>query len=260
MSLITLLTDFGQGKYVATMKAVVLSINPQAAIVDIDHDIAPQNVLEGAFVLASAVKYFPTCIHVAVVDPGVGGGRRPLVVECEKGTLVGPDNGLLVPAAKILGLRGSFEITERDYCLPELSDTFHGRDIFAPVAAHLSLGVPPNSVGKRVDDLVQLDFGEYEVTSSEVRGELLFKDRFGNLSTNVPEDALPSWLIFGKKVELRLQHVLRLPFLRTYTSGEPGQPLLIISSDGYLEIAVNRGDASKLTGASPGDAFVLREA
>ncbi len=259
MSIITLLTDFGPSRYVASMKGVILSINPQADVVDIEHRISPQNVLEGSFVLASVVRYFPDAIHVAVVDPGVGTRRRPLVVQCDRGLLVGPDNGLLMPATRVLGRRKAFEITASEYCLPEVSDTFHGRDVFAPIAAHLSLGVPPKSMGEPVEDLVDLDFGPYEVSSEGIRGKIILRDRFGNLITNLPEEALPPWVAHGRTLRLALEAVHELPFLRTYGSGQTGQPLLTISSDGFLEIAVNQGDASEVLGARPGDAFTLRE-
>jgi S-adenosylmethionine hydrolase len=258
MSLITLLTDFGPGKYVAAMKGVILSINPRARIVDVDHELPPQDVLQGAFVLSSVVEYFPEAIHVAVVDPGVGSERRALVIECESGVLVGPDNGLLLPAARRLGLRQAFEITERRYCLPRISDTFHGRDVFAPVAAHLSLGTSPASMGNPVKDPVQLDFGRYQVSSSSVRGRILFKDRFGNLTVNVPEEALPPWIVRAASLEVKLRRTHRMPFLKSYASQEPGKPLLTISSEGFLEIAVNQGDASLLLGAYPGDNVTIR--
>ncbi len=259
MSLVTLLTDYGLGKYVASMKGVILSINPGVTIVDIEHQIPPQNVLEGSFVLASAVRYFPDSVHVAVVDPGVGTDRRPLVVECDRGILVGPDNGILMPAARALGFKGAFQVEKAEYRLQTISHTFHGRDIFAPVAAHLSLGVVPASVGGPVDDPVDLDFGPYEVSSKEVRGRILLKDRFGNLITNVPGEALPAWATHGESLKLRIEAEYELPFLRAYGFGAPGEPLLTVSSEGYLEIAVNQGDASKVLGSRPGDAFVLRK-
>jgi S-adenosylmethionine hydrolase len=258
MSVITILTDFGPGKYVAAMKGVILSINPLATVVDIDHSIPPQDVTQGAFVLSSVVEHFPGAVHVAVVDPGVGSERRPLIIECEKGVLVGPDNGLLMPAARKLGFRRAFEITEKRYCLPEISDTFHGRDIFAPVAAHLSRGETPDAMGKPAEALVLLDFGKYEVSTAEIRGTILFRDRFGNLTTNVPAEALPSWLSFGSVFEVHLRKTQRMPFLRNYASQDQGKALLTISSDGYLEIAVNQGDASYVFGAGPGDLFVVR--
>lgn len=258
MPVITLLSDFGPGKYVAAMKGVILSLNPTATLVDLDHDIPPQNVREGAFVLASVVPYFPSAIHLAVVDPGVGGPRKPLVIEGEKGVLVGPDNGLLLPAAASLGAFTAYELSNEAYRLPEVSDTFHGRDIFAPAAAHVSLGVRPSEMGERVPSPVELDFGEYEVTEEAVRGEILFEDRFGNLITNVPRGALPAWASFGGSYTLEAGETHALPFVRSYTTHEPGQPLLTISSDGYLEIAVNWGHARETVGVGPGEPFVLR--
>ncbi|MEE9164183.1 MAG: S-adenosyl-l-methionine hydroxide adenosyltransferase family protein [Thermoplasmata archaeon] len=258
MPLITLLSDFGPGKYVAAMKGVILSINPEATLVDLDHDIPPQNVREGAFVLSAVVPYFPAGIHLAVVDPGVGGPRRPLVIEAEKGMLVGPDNGLLLPAAATLGEYAAYEISNEEYRLPEVSETFHGRDVFAPAAAHLSLGVRPDEMGKPVPSPVQLDFGEYEVTENAVRGEILFEDRFGNLITNVPHEALPSWMSIGGQYILETSRTYDIPFLKNYAAHEPGKALLTVSSDGYLEIAVNWGHARETVGVGPGETFALR--
>ncbi len=258
MSLITLLTDFGHGKYVASMKGVILSINPEAKIVDIDHEVSHQNVTEGSFVLASAVNYFPPAIHVAVVDPGVGSSRRPLVVECERGVLVGPDNGLLFPASQVLNRRRAFEITEEEYCLPRVSSTFHGRDIFAPVAGHLSLGVSADSVGAQVTDIVELSFGEFQVSDEEVRGEVLYVDRFGNLVTNVPAESFPSWISVGRVVEMDLGGHHELQVQRSYSAVKSGQPFVTTSSDGFLEIAVNRGSAAKLFQSEQGDLLLFR--
>lgn len=257
MALVTLLTDFGAGKYVASMKGVILSIHPKATVVDIDHEIAPQNVREGAFVLAAAVPHFPPAVHVAVVDPGVGTKRRPLVVECERGLLVGPDNGLLLPAARRLGFRQAYEATRSEYWLPEVSDTFHGRDVFAPLGAHLSRGRKPREVGASIDDPVDLDFGSYRVTEGEVHAEVLYQDRFGNLTTNVPREALPGWIRPGATLVLRLRKEYRVPFHRSYGHRERGRPLLTLSSDGFLEIAVNRGNAAEMLGARPGDPVTL---
>lgn len=258
MALVTLLTDFGLGRYVAAMKGVILSINSEATIVDLAHDISPQGVVEGAFVLASAVRYFPEAVHVAVVDPGVGTKRRALVIACERGTLVGPDNGLLMPAAERLGVQAAYEVTEEAYRLSEVSATFHGRDIFAPVAAHLSLGVAPDAVGPLAEGLVAADFGRYEVTDARLTGRILFADRFGNLISNVPEEALPPWLSWGDRVRLEMAGEHEAVFARTYAAVDPATPAVSVSSDGYLEIAVNRGSAAASLGAGPGATFTLR--
>ncbi len=258
MPLITLLSDFGPGKYVAAMKGVILSINTEATLVDLDHGIPPQNVREGAFVLGAVVPYYPSAIHLAVVDPGVGGPRRHLVIEGEKGILVGPDNGLLLPAAATFGDFTAYELSTEEYRLPEVSHTFHGRDIFAPAAAHLSLGVEPSEMGKAVRSLVELDFGEYEITEDAVRGEILFEDRFGNLITNVPKEALPAWISPGGSYTLEASGTHEVPFVKNYAAHEPGKALLTISSDGYLEIAVNWGHARETVGVEPGETFALR--
>ncbi len=260
MPLITLLSDFGPGKYVAAMKGVILSINPGATLVDLDHGIPPQNVREAAFVLGAVVPYYPSAIHLAVVDPGVGGPRRPLVIEGGKGILVGPDNGLLLPAASAFGDFTAYELSNEEYRLPEVSHTFHGRDIFAPAAAHLSLGVEPSKMGKVVRSPVELDFGAYEVTKDAIRGEILFEDRFGNLITNVPEEALPTWTSFGGSYSLEAGTIREVPFVKIYTAHDQGKVLLTLSSDGYLEIAVNWGHARETVGLGPGERFLIRKA
>ena len=258
MSLITLLSDFGPGKYVAAMKGVILSINPEVRLIDVDHGISPQNIREGAFVLASVVPYFPAGIHVAVVDPGVGGPRKPLVIQGERGLLIGPDNGLLLPAAARLGEWKAYELSNEAYQRKEVAETFHGRDVFAPAAGHLSLGVPPSEMGERVSSPVELDFGDYEVTEDTVRGEILFEDRFGNLITNVPGQGLPTWVTFEGQYVLEAGGTHEVPFVRTYSAHEPGKALLTISSDGYLEIAVNWGHAREIVGVGAGEAFTVR--
>lgn len=258
MALITLLTDFGPGRYVAAMKAVILSIHPEATLVDVEHDISPQGVMEGAFVLASFVRYAPQAVHVAVVDPGVGTERRPLVVACSGGLLVGPDNGLLMPAAQALGLAAVYEITNEAYCLAEISDTFHGRDIFAPVAAHLGRGVSPDAVGPPVKDPVTLDFGRYEATEGSLTGRILFEDRFGNLISNVPRGVLPAWLVHGAQVRLEAGGDHDATFVRSYAAAEAGSPVLTVSSEGYLEIAVSQGSAAAALGVGAGTAFRVR--
>lgn len=258
MPLITLLTDFGLGRYVAAMKGVILTINPEATVVDLHHNIRPQSVLEGAFVLASAVPYYPGAIHVGVVDPGVGTARRPIVVVGERGLLVGPDNGLLYPAAERIGRVAVYEITNREYVGPRVSKTFHGRDLFAPAAAHLSRGVDPALLGPVVEDLVPLDFGRPEIQPGEIRARILHADHFGNLITNVPGDAVPSWVTDGGPLEVGNTMPIPATFHDTYAAAERDRPLLTISSDGYLEVAVNQGNAAERLHVAPGDLLTLR--
>ena len=245
MSVITLTTDFGD-LYPASMKAVILGINPDVQIVDVTHSIRHAGIREGAFALYSLVPYFPAkTVHVAVVDPGVGTSRRALAVKAgEAGReqfFVGPDNGLLIPAARRLGEMEVYEITNRDLMLKSgISATFHGRDIFAPVGAHLSKGMPIEGVGHRVLDFVDLDFGNFGVDGPFLMGEVVFADSFGNVITNIPEDAILQFCTFGSKVEVNGRKV---PFVLTY--GFVGQEgaLALIGSHGFLEIAVNQGSA-----------------
>lgn len=254
---ITLLTDFGlRDPYVAEMKAVILSINPSATIVDITHLVEPFNVRMGAFLLASAYRYFPKgSIHVGVVDPGVGGRRRPLLIKSRNYAFIGPDNGLLALAAKLDGVEEAYEITNPRLMLPEVSKTFHGRDIFAPVAAHLSLGVEPSEVGERVQSFKEPSFARPRLEGSRLLGEVLYIDNFGNVVTNIAEELVKE---LGAKAgdELSIQVgecEFRCRFVKYYSMGEPGELLSLVGSHGFLEISVNLGKASERVGARLGD-------
>lgn len=155
-NLITLTTDFGLGEYTAAMKGVILGINSQGKIIDINHKITAQNIKEAAYVMYSAVPYFPWAVHVGVVDPGVGTDRKGIVIQCENGLLVGPDNGLLIPCARKLGIRKIYEISNKKYMNDVISNTFHGRDIFAPAAAYLSIGISAEEMGEEISDFWKL--------------------------------------------------------------------------------------------------------
>ncbi|MEE9201689.1 MAG: SAM-dependent chlorinase/fluorinase [Dehalococcoidia bacterium] len=244
-TIITLTTDFGPGEYAAAMKGVILGINPQALLVDISHQVEPQDILDGAFVLAATCPYFPPgTIHVAVVDPGVGTGRRPLVVQTPDALFVAPDNGLLS-----LALKGSeyqaYELTQPQYWREEVSATFHGRDIFAPAAAHLSLGVSPQDMGRPVADMVKLPLPPVEAVGGEVRGRVIHIDRFGNLITNIRQKDLPSGPIrieiSGRRIEGLSSH---------YQAGE--ELVALMGSSGYLEIAAPGASAARLLSARRG--------
>jgi S-adenosylmethionine hydrolase len=250
MKIITLTTDIGWF-YAAQMKAKILSINGDARIVDITHSIHPQNILEGAYALYSSVIHFPEAIHIAVVDPEVGTERRPIIVETKKGYLVGPDNGILIPAASRLGIKNVYEIKEKKYMAEKISNTFHGRDIFSPVAAHLSLGVMPYEIGEKIEDYKNLDFGgmkEGEIIS----GKVIFIDRFGNIITNIP-DRYVKWK-HGDWVGVRLSgKALEIKFLKSYGYAEKGEMLLTVSSSNFLEISCRDGNAHEMLGAEIGD-------
>jgi len=249
--IIPLTTDFGYSEYVAQVKGVILSINKDAKVVDVSHSISPRNIREGAFVLYSALPYFPPAIHVAVVDPGVGSERRGIVAACDEAILVGPDNGLLIPAAKRLGLKQVREIANKDLCRSEISQTFQGRDIFGPVAAHLSAGTSLAEVGPQIGDWVDLTFGKWRESQDEIEGEVIYADRFGNLITNIPGDVVLTRGRFGESLNTRIgDKRLIAKFVGSYGFGREGRPLLTISSSGFLEISVRDGSAMEEFGAA----------
>ena len=189
MSTITLLTDFGtRDGYVGAMKGVLRRLAPQAQIIDISHDIPPQDIHQAAFVLRSILPYFPEdTIHVVVVDPGVGSERRPVAVIGEQASFVGPDNGVFTPVYESQPAAEIFELRNPAYHLPEVSATFHGRDIFAPVAAHLANGVAPEMLGPRVDDPVRLLLPQaLRLADGSLQGTLQAVDHFGNCISNIP--------------------------------------------------------------------------
>ena len=259
---ITLLTDFGtKDHYVACMKGVIYGICPDATIVDISHEVEPFNILQGAFLLHQAVPWFPDgTIHVAVVDPGVGSRRRALILETRRAFFIGPDNGLMLPAARRLGLISAYEIDLSSEYFSELSWTFHGRDVFSPAAAYLAAGVRPLDMGEEIDlsSLADLSFWEPEVEGERAVGRFLHVDRFGNLITNLSSEwheetaslhERAKLLFRGKEYELKIA--------RAYYEGGAGELLLLPGSGGFSEIAVNMGSASSIIGAGPGDSFVI---
>lgn len=257
----TFTTDFGPGEYVGAMKGALLSIDPEATIVDIDHGIRPQDIRHGAYVLLTAVPHYPFAVHVAVVDPGVGTSRRALVVVCEGAILLGPDNGLLVPAARRLGLKEVREITNRKLLAKEVSSTFHGRDVFAPVAAHLQTGTKVKDVGPVITDFVDLDFGEPKASPEGLVGIVLTTDRFGNIITNLPRAAVEKRWKLGGRVHVSLGgYEAALPLTTTYGEVSPGEFLATFSSSGFLEIARREGNAAFQLHISPGLPVVLRAA
>lgn len=234
---IGLLTDFGlQDHYVGVMKAVIASIAPEALTIDVSHDVPPQNVLAGQLMLRSAMPYFPAgAVFLTVVDPGVGTARRPMALSGGQWTFVGPDNGLFTPW---LDGGQAVELTSAEYRLPEVSSTFHGRDVFAPAAAHLALGVELSRLGPPLADPVRLDPPRpVEHEDGTIDGEIVYVDRFGNLISNI---ALAE--ARGTAQFLNLE----LPVQPTYGAAERGKPLALVGSDGCLEIAVRDGSAAQL--------------
>lgn len=251
--IVTLTTDFGQGAYVGAMKGAILSVDPELTIVDLDNDVRPHDVRHGAFVLYSAVPYYPFAAHVGVVDPGVGTKRRAIVGVCERAFLVGPDNGLMIPAARRLGLKEVREITNRTLGRPELSDTFHGRDLFAPVAAHLMSGTKVKDVGPIIQDFVDLDFGVPKKRKGGYEGVVITHDRFGNIVTNIPRSLVEKEWSFTDRLSVTVGgYEMSVPFVRTYGVVAPGDFLATLSSSGFLEISRRESNAASQLEATPG--------
>ena len=251
--IITLLTDFGtRDAYVATMKGVILGINPEAVLVDLSHDLAPQDLRAGALVLAGAAPYFPPgAVHLAVVDPGVGGSRRALAAWARGHFWVGPDNGLFHFALAGPGEARIVSLENRAFFLPQVSATFHGRDLFAPVAAHLSLGVDLARLGPPLTDPVLLAWPEAEFGPDAARGEVIYVDRFGNLVTNFPAGELLDWL-GGRGLRLQLGGLTLRGLARTYGNAAAGEFLALVASHGFLEVACNRESAARRLKAGVG--------
>lgn len=244
-----LLSDFGlKEPYIAEMKAVILSICEDVQIIDISHGISKFDIRMGAFVLASAVPYFPKgTVYVAVVDPGVGTERRPVVVETERSLLVGPDNGLLMLAAQREGVRRVYEIANTALMLPRVSKTFHGRDVFAPTAAYLAKGQLPSAVGPRIKDYIIPKYAKPLGKDGVLTSEVLYVDDFGNVVTNISEEDLNRISVKQEaSLLLRVERkVLRLRYSSAYGDVGVNELLTVIGGHGYLEIAMNQGNAAE---------------
>lgn len=262
---ITFLSDFGlEDGWVPQVKSVIKSINPCAKIIDISHHIPSFNVKKGAFVLAATLPFMPRGIHLAVVDPSVGTKRKAIALRVRRGDiLVGPDNGLFIPAAlRLGGVEEVVEVTNRSYMLPEISFTFHARDVFAPVCAYLSRGTPLENLGRkiRVDVLQPAPWGKPYVKERVLFGEIIDIDKFGTLRTNFEEEDLKKASLFDKsKLLLKIKDKeFGIPRVKTFGEVDEGKPLLLFDSSGYLSLAVNKGDASKKFLLKVGDRVTLR--
>jgi S-adenosylmethionine hydrolase len=251
-----LLSDFGlRDPYVAEMKAVILGICKDAQVVDISHEIGKFDVRMGAFVLASAVPYFPKgTVYVAVVDPGVGTKRRPIVVETKRSTIVGPDNGLLMLAAEKENVKHVYEVGNTAFMLPEVSKTFHGRDVFAPAAAYLAIGRLPSEVGSEINDYFIPKYAKPVVEDNTLTGEVLHLDDFGNVITNISEKDLNKIGVKqGVSLLIKLERkVLSLRYCSAYGEVDINELLVVIGGRGFLEIAVNQGNAARKLKAETG--------
>ena len=256
---ITFLSDFGlRDDFVGTCHGVIKRIAPDVQIIDITHGISPQAVMQGALVLRNTVPYMPEGVHLAVVDPGVGGPRRPLALRDPVGRLyVGPDNGLLVPAAEVMGgIIEAGELAEPAYALEPVSRTFHGRDLFSPAAAHLALGIELADLGPPLDSeaLVRLDLPEPELEADRIGAVVLYVDRFGNMQLNLTRKELEQAGIEpGSSIELEFQGERYYAIAaRTFADARPGD--IVLYEDAYwnMAVAINRGSAAEMLSARAG--------
>jgi S-adenosylmethionine hydrolase len=255
MAIVTLLSDFGvSDPYVGIMKGVILSLAPSTTLVDLTHDVPPQDVATGAFLLARSVEYFPSgTIHLAVVDPGVGSARRALVVDRGDRFFVAPDNGLLSMA---LGQRRTraFALDDSRWFRPDVSSTFHGRDVFAPVAAHLARGITPARMGRPIARPVAIEWPRPRMRSGRVRGEVILVDRFGNLITNLERKHVPV------KARIRAGAFVADRLRRGYDEVAQGELLALVSSYDLVEIAARDASAARLLGLGRGAPIFVERA
>ncbi|MCL2475883.1 SAM-dependent chlorinase/fluorinase [Candidatus Bathycorpusculum sp.] len=251
--MITLTTDFGlNDPYVAQMKGVIYTLNPNSKIIDITHGVDKFNICMGAFMLASVAPYFPVgTVHVAIVDPGVGTERRAIVVQTNQAFFVGPDNGILMLAAQQQDIKHVYELSNPKFRLPKVSHTFHGRDIFAPVAAHIDSGISVAEFGSEITQqpLLTPKFASIQNINGTLTGQILYVDSFGNAVTNIPSE-----LIQSQTVNVSLpQVVLKLALRETYAQTNSKEAVALVGSHGFLELALNQDSFAKKYPVRTGD-------
>ncbi|RJQ42183.1 MAG: hypothetical protein C4545_05160 [Anaerolineaceae bacterium] len=255
MAVITLLTDFGEKDgYVGIMKGVIEGIAPGTRVIDLSHEIHPHNITEAAYLLGRSYPYFPSgTIHCCVVDPGVGTSRHGMAARFGDQFFVGPDNGL---ASVLLREQAQKEqpiqtvaLTNAQYWLPQISRTFHGRDIFAPVAAHLALGVDLLDLGEELEQPVLLDLPEASRDQDEMSGEIIHVDAFGNLASNIRFPSFSSESV----IHISIGDLSDIPLLQTYGEALPGQVVAVIDSFGFVAVCVVNGNASRELGVGIGE-------
>ena len=262
--IVTFLSDYGlQDEFVGVCHGVMLRIAPHIRIVDLHHNILRQDIKHGAIVLEQSVPYLPDSVHLAVVDPSVGSERRAIVIETGWGEIfVGPDNGLLIPAAERSGgMRRAYEISEEGFLLHPVSRTFQGRDVFAPATAHIANGVDFSEFGAELatEELVRLDIPYAWPHDDHIHAEILQIDRFGNLQLNLGKERLDEvGLGTGDAVEVRLEgHRLRVPVRKTFADVKPGDFVIVEDSYRHLSLAVNKGDAGEQLRAHTGSTVIV---
>jgi S-adenosylmethionine hydrolase len=252
--IITLTTDYGTNDHlVGTVKGVILKVNPDVTIVDITHNVVPYDLLDGALAIGSAYRYFPSkTVHLVVVDPGVGTERRPLLVSGDQHFFVGPDNGVLSMVYEREERLAVRHVTAEHYFLQPLSKTFHGRDIFAPVAAWLTKAWQSQSFGDEIQDFVRFTLPKPKAANGVLKGVVLRIDAFGNLMTNLTMADLPEAMVKNGAFKMQVGQKNVQNFSETFAKGQAGQPIAILGSSGFIEIAVNRGNAAKVLGVARG--------
>lgn len=274
---IALLTDFGtRDTYVGVMKGVMQRITPDVRFIDISHDIQPQNIRQSAFALLNSYRYFaPGTIFLVVVDPGVGSTRKPIAAQAGDYTFVAPDNGLLSEVLAEFETVSAVELTNPAYQLTPVSNTFHGRDIFAPAAAHLAAGVPLSEFGATTKPVQKALLPPLHIEGSSIRGEILYADHFGNMVTSIGTlrwsderhltltsrfggGAGQSPIIDAQHAILNVKNQIITGIRRTYSEVERQQILLLVGSSGFLEIAMNQGSATQHLSLSSGDPVELQ--
>jgi S-adenosyl-L-methionine hydrolase (adenosine-forming) len=257
--IITLTTDYGTGDHlVGVLKGVILKVNPDVTIVDITHEVTPFDLLDGALTIASAYPHFPPrTIHVVVVDPGVGTERRPLLVSGQNQYFIAPDNGVL---SGVFEKEQNFlvrHLTSEHYFQQPVSKTFHGRDVFAPVAAWLSKHWQPGSMGEEISDFKRFGLPKPKEGDGGMKGVVLKVDSFGNLMTNFRVEDLPAEAVEKNEVKLQVGPHAISRLVPTFASGNAGEAVAFIGSSGYVEIAVNKGNAAKTLGVGRGAPVIL---
>ena len=254
MSIITLTSDFGtKDTYVGVMKGVILSINPSATIIDLTHEIPAQNVAVGAWQISKAYSYFPAgTIHLVVVDPGVGSDRRAVISQISDHIFVCPDNGLLSIISKESPIGNSVMIENDSYFLSHISNTFHGRDIFAPVAAYLAAGIAMSEFGPSIERLHKINFSHIKFDNSQIEGQIVWIDNFGNAVTNISQQSI-NQILPNLELQISFAHQKIFGLCSAYNQVKTGEAIAIIGSSGHLEISVNQGSAQQLYGLSIGN-------
>jgi len=262
MRIVTLLSDFGnRDQYASEMKGTILSLCPSTTVVDISHEIEKFNIRMGAFVLATASTYFPAgTVHVAVVDPGVGGQRRDLLIETQGAVYIGPDNGVLLPAALRDGVKEIRSIENREFMRSPVSSTFHGRDVLAYTAGRIACGAEASEVGPRVSDPVSVTLTGAETSHETISCEVLAIDSFGNIATTASEKDLEATGVrVGEGLVMQTKRrKYDLSVARTYSDTAEGRPVLLVGSYGLLEVAINKGNAARRFHLSADDKLIFR--